>query len=266
MKNIIKYIILSLVVIGFSSCEQDEFKVDYDRSLPPAVSFFQPAFIKELAPESDIKILIARTDASQAAKYQVKLTSTSPATLTLFSLPSSEVNFAAGEYELSVDINFVLNSLSAAGLQYKFDIEFDGSPEISKGGNAKTAVTVSRKLTWERKAGYYASAAFGGTFNASIDRAIESPSMFRLANVFDNTILFSIDKVAGTAVIPSQDLGEDIFGAGSNSWISCSKGTYANGVVTFSGGVWDNAFFTSSAMSSGLRMTSEQIILPDEFK
>ena len=268
-KNINKLALIGLFVIfGLTACDQENDRGLYDTSLAPAYSMYQPALVAELIPENNGKIgvVVSRTDASQTGECQVKLTSTAPSTLTLFTLSSTKVSFAAGEYESRVDINFVLNDLSTTGTQYRFNLEFDGGVELSKGANAKTDITASRKLTWERKAGSYVSAAFGGTYSASIDRAVESPNMFRLANFFENIILFSVDKAAGTAVIPSQDLGEDIFGAGSSTWISCSKGTYANGVVTFGGGVWDNAFFTSSAMSSGLRMTSEQIILPDEFK
>lgn len=111
--------------------------------------------------------------------------------------------------------------------------------------------------------GSFVSAAFGGkTFPVDYYRSILDNNTYKMSGMFTNDIVFAIDPDAGKATVEAQSLGDDIFGVGSDSWIRCTAGLYSNGVCTFSGGTFDNAYFTSSSMGSGLQMANEQFVLP----
>ena len=268
MKNIIKLGFLSIVAFALlSACNQDNLRTNpVDEAREAAFSFFQPNIVSELlaADNGIIRIILTRTDNSVNAVVPIEMTATA-AVKSIFTLTTPVVNFNAGEYTATAIVGFGNIERLQAGVQYRFTLAFANENEtVSIGGSNKADIVASRKLTFVKveAPGTFSSVAFGGAWACDILRAIEAPNFYKLSDFFVNDILFAIDPVAGTAVIPFQPLGEDIFGAGSNSWIECLAGTYANGVCVFGGGTWNNAYYTSQAANSGYRMTNERIILP----
>lgn len=266
MKKIITYLCIAFVALtGLSSCQ--DYKVEYDPAAnPPAVTMYQAAISAELTPAYNgvLKVLLSRTDASAAESVNISFISSSTYTASIFTLETPVATFQVGEFQTAVNVTFNLNNLATNNTQYKFSLKIaDANQAISKGGYAQTDITAIRKLTYVpvETPATFTSTAFGGNFTFTLYRAVEAPTMYRMAGFFVNTISFTTDPGTGKAVIPAQDLGEDLFVAGTTSWIR-GNGTYSNGVCSFGDGTPNNAYFTNSAMTSGMLMTSEVIRLP----
>jgi hypothetical protein len=131
-------------------------------------------------------------------------------------------------------------------------------------GTVKDFTTLNAPPLWESYEGTYASALFVGSFAVTFDKSLVDvdPVRYILKDFFTNPIVIEVSFSTGTAVIQAQDLGDDIFDVGTTTWIRCNAGTYANGIITFGGNTWDNAFFTDGTFASGARMSNERFILP----
>lgn len=240
MKNkIIKFALFVFVAIaGLTACNKDKYKVKYDESAAVRYSFAQSVMTAELVTEHNGKILVgvARTKADAAAAVEVKLTG-SAGSLAQFALASTTVSFAAGEYEAFAEVNFTLADLSGSA-SYAFDVEFvDADLAISYGGNEKTAVSAALKLTWQSIGeGTYKSGLFGGHWYQDYERALENPNMYRAFGYVQGAeginIIIVVDPVAGTATIPKQSIGRNVFGEEGASYIQANQATFVNGVVT----------------------------------
>lgn len=258
MKKIhLSYILLLSILVAFAACNQD----NEDRIYNPTsedVTFMIPAqkfLITPLVTEIEFDLLRGNS------KDELEVALQYSEDLEFFSAPAS-VKFADGESKVTIKVGLK----DVDKMEFNKDYVLKASmPEsmATEWGVKETALSVVVDYNWEEVGeGSYESLIFGGRFKALFLQAVENSSAFKFYDVFKNTISFEIDKQAGTAVMPAQDLGEDVFGAGSNSWIRGLSGTYSNGVVTFGPAGANNAVFTDNTFSSGATFTSEKIHLP----
>ncbi|MDR0692759.1 MAG: hypothetical protein LBF69_06960, partial [Prevotellaceae bacterium] len=154
MNKIIKYLILAAAALtGLNACNQENERAFYDESAPVTYNFLQENVVAELMEsDTEIHLKIARTQATEAVSLQLLFTATD-AVKEIFTLPPPTASFAAGVYEVTLNIPFAFDKLSLTG-QYEFSVEFaDPETPISIGGNEKTAVKAGRKLTFVRTVG-----------------------------------------------------------------------------------------------------------------
>ncbi|MCC8145399.1 MAG: hypothetical protein LIO93_02950 [Bacteroidales bacterium] len=184
----------------------------------------------------------------------------------LFSLASDEISFGTNPL-VPVEIIYDIDKLEFKK-NYAMTLKIaDDETTYPLGSDIKeTTVTIKRALTFSYVGkGLYTSLLLeGDTEEVDIERADQNPNVYRLSGFYKNAIEFIIDPKNGTAIIDPQDLGEDIFGEGTNSWIWCESGTYSDGVCTFGGNTWDNAWFTDDALEAGAPMENEVIVLPPD--
>lgn len=261
----IKYIPILFFILSagifFTSCEADEGAVYHQEGTK--VSFQLGTLFKSLTTDDGNTISIGMTRSNTTGDLDVPITLTGGGQV--FNLTSPSIHFGSGEGTAYA----VINHPGAGGLDpagaYELKLSVD-SALLSPSGIALVEISVQRKLTWQKieNTGLYNSAVFGGVFDAEYEKAAEASNVFRIVGFFENPIIITIDKAAGTATIPDQDLGEDLFGEDTNSWISGTAGTFSNGECFFGGGTWANAIYTSPPpYSSGLRMTNELFVLPE---
>ena len=228
-KYINKLALIGLFVIfGLTACDQENNRGLYDISLEPAYSMYQPSLVASLVPENNgvLTVSVTRTNADSDATISVAITGTT-ATLNLFKLESSDIRFEKGQYKADAKVLFNISSLSASG-NYSFDVALSGSAQVSKGGNAVTAVSAARKVTW-RSIGT-GTWLFSSTFGVApednepvgVEQAIEAPDMYRLIDFFSKPILMTISS-SNVASISLQATG--VVSSGRELVMNCT-GTY----------------------------------------
>ncbi len=233
MKKIIILLCVVSAMLGLSSCDQDNLRATYDTNTPPAVSFFQPALLAQLTPAYNgiMQVTLSRTNATEAATVPVVLTSSSTFTASLFTLLSTNVTFAQGSSTAVAEVQFDIDKLATDGSQYKFTLSFaDPNQVVSFGGNVKTDVTASRKLTWQSAGtGQWLFSTMWGIAPeddepVKVEQALEAPGLYRFVDFFTNVIIMTIDFSTNVAAIAMQDTG--IQGTTtSNVYMECT-GTY----------------------------------------
>jgi len=237
-KYINKLAVISLLVIfGLTACDQENNRGLYDTSLEPAYSMYQSVLVASLIPENNgvLKVTVTRTNADEDATVSIALTANA-ATLNLFSLESSTVKFAKGEYQASANILFTIANLSASA-SYSLEVAIQDS-KVSIGGNAKTTVTAARRVTW-RSIGT-GTWLFSSTFQVApednepvgVQQAEEAPEMYRLVDFFSKPILMTINQSTNVATISLQATG--VMSSGRELVMNCT-GTYnpATKIVDF---------------------------------
>ena len=264
-KYIFRLSVISLIAfLGLNSCDQDAERKFYDQSNPPAYSFYQSAITTEMSAEDEgtYNVIVSRTNASEAASVPLTISVPKPYD-DIFSLSPASAVFEKGEYETRISVKYDFEDIEP-GITYNIKLSI---PENSASLGSYREMTIKASMKMEEIGkGLYISAAFGGkTYEVSYRKAI-GVDIYVMSGMFTNDVTFIIDKATGVCTIPDQGLGEDIFGADTETWISCVAGVYLDGKCTFGGGTWDNAFFTSPPpYSSGLPMTSEVFVLPEGY-
>lgn len=265
MKNI-KYLFFLLILpVFFFACEDNQI---YDG---PARVKFEKATNRITIPLKDtidvVKVQLVSAPLNIPTDVKVTLTGGSAEKGKHFDVTLPEkLTIPAGENIVSFEIKL---HYSAFGFMEERTLEFS-----LEGPDHATAIPVVNKytltvvpiatLTYSSiGTGKYQSVAFGGTFDVKYERCDQLPNRYIVVDAFANPFEVIVDPASKTATVKAQDLGEDIFGAGTNTWIQCTAGKYSPGVITFDGGTWDNAYWTSEGMSSGYRLVEEIFILPD---
>ncbi|MDR0582051.1 MAG: hypothetical protein LBG31_03705 [Prevotellaceae bacterium] len=270
MNKIIKYLILAAAALaGLNACNQENERAFYDESAPAAYTFLQKNVVAELSNDDNgmLSTVIARTRATEAASLQLLFTATD-AVQEIFTFPAPTVSFAAGVYEVTLNIPFAFDKLSLTG-QYEFSVEFaDPETPISIGGNEKTTIKAGRKLTFIKVgAGTFTSNyVFGETFDDKvIERAVELPTLYRARDLYANDyhILIQVYPDENRAVIPVQELGLQVFTGYTRTWLRADACTFVNGVITVTPGSatnWNRWTVEPPPSTLGLWVTDTEIL------
>jgi hypothetical protein len=249
MNKTIKLLIAAVAALaGLNACNQDNERALYDESAPAAYSFLQPVISVELtsAFNGAIKVHLTRTDATEAAAVPVKLTAaTATAAATLFTLPAPAVSFEAGAYEADAIVQFTLEDLPPDGMQHQFSIEFENAATgISFGGNKKTDVKATRKLTFVSvgTGTFTSNDVYRKSYPVHIERAEEVPDVYKALDLYaaGYPILIQVFPAENRAVIAQQEIGLSLFDSYPKTWLRADYCTYANGVITVTPGSQTN--------------------------
>lgn len=262
LKIIFGLFFLSLFTV---SCESDAEKYTTGELDPlgQGISFVTEAYLTDLeidpAAEQKITLQLTRVVKGEAGSISIKVLQNDE---NVFNVPES-ANFAADQEEVTVVIPA---NPKGEGIPYTLTIALEGENVSAYSGGYTEVSFLYTVVKWEKGLGKYYSPMFGGVFEITVERNSLSPSNFRTPDLFSKTIFFSIDEEKGSATILAQPIGQDVFGAGTESWIQGLKGIYADGVCYFGGNVFDNAFFTDETLKRGATMADERIILPETYE
>lgn len=264
MKNL-KYIFLLLILPAmFFACEDEKTydgpaRVKFEKTannitipLNDTIDIVNVQLVSApLKSATDVKVTVSGGTAERGKHFNVSL----PEKLTI---PAGE-NIVSFEIELYYS---AFNFLEERTIEFTLEGSSDVTaiPVVDK--YTLKAIPVATLTYSEVGVGSYQSIAFGGTYDVTFERCDQLPNIYIMMDFYTNPIEIIVDPANNIATIDPQDVGEDVFGAGSNSWIYCTAGTFYSGVITFGGGVWDNALFTNEGMGSGYRFVEEVITLP----
>ncbi|MDR3134016.1 MAG: hypothetical protein LBU42_08375 [Prevotellaceae bacterium] len=113
---------------------------------------------------------------------------------------------------------------------------------LSAGGEkGKPAEFIFNGVEWTAVgAGTFTSNdVLGKTYSVEIERAVPSPNLYRVRNLYANGFHIKIEvfPAQNRAVIPAQEIGLSLFGSSyPRTWLRADACTYANGVITVTPG------------------------------
>ncbi|EKE04567.1 MAG: hypothetical protein ACD_20C00049G0004 [uncultured bacterium] len=215
MKNI-KYIISLVFLLALLSCNKDAVMPTIDSANIGTVgaAFASPVLVYNLKATDNnvIKVLVYRGNTKAAASVPVTLTSASSGTLALFSLPVSNVEFAAGEGSAYLSVNYTMASIAPAK-KYTFALTLVGDDLISPSKISVMTVNAQLPLAYiSLGTGSYTSEFYETTANVAVlkaDLPTTLPSYYRIIEPYEPgsgaNIDFSVDN--GVITIASQNIG-----------------------------------------------------------
>lgn len=211
MKNI-KYIISLVSLLALFSCNKDAVMPTIDSANIGTVgaAFASPVLVYNLSATDNnvIKVLVYRGNTKAAASVPVTLTSTS----TLFTLPVSNVEFAAGEGTAYLSVNYPMASIAPAK-KYTFTLTLVGADLISPSKVSAMTVNAQLPLTYKSLGtGSYTSEFYETTANVSVlkaDLPATLPSYYRIMEPYEPGSGANIDFSVfnGVISIASQNIG-----------------------------------------------------------
>lgn len=266
MKSI-KYLLFLFVLPAlFIACEDD---LTYDG---PARVKFEKTSARAVIPMTDL------TEAVRVQLVSAPLNTPVDVTVTItggtaekgkhyeISLPE-KLTIPAGENIVSFDVKLFYSAFSFMEERtIEFTLEGSDIATAIPGVNkfVLTAVPVADLTYTNVGVGSYSSTLFGGSpEDVEFERCDQLPNTYRMFGFFENPVELKIDPDNGTAVIEAQSIGDDLFDTGASTWLQCTKGRYAAGVITFESSDWDNAFWTNEGMSSGVKIALDIYTLPE---
>ncbi|MDH6304434.1 hypothetical protein M2459_001167 [Parabacteroides sp. PF5-5] len=266
MKNLKYLLFLFILPALFTACEDDQiydgparvkFEKTTGRVTIPLTDTTETVRVQlvsaPLKNPIDVKVTVSGGTAEQGKHFDVSL--------------SDKLTIPAGENIVSFDVKLYYSAFSFLEERtIEFTLEGSSAATEIPGVNkfTLTAVPVATLTYTNVGKGVYSSTLFDDPDPTEVEfeRCDQLPNNYKMIGFFTNPIEIKVDPAKGTAVIEAQDLGDDLFGEGTNSWLECTNGRYAEGIITFEESDWDNVFYTSEGMSSGAKIGVDIYTLP----
>ncbi|MEN6619923.1 MAG: hypothetical protein ABFC28_10615 [Rikenellaceae bacterium] len=214
MKNI-KYIISLVFLLALVSCDKDAVMthVDSEEIGSVGAAFSSTVLVYNLtsADNNVLKVLVYRGNTTAAASVPVTIASSAPSTLTLFTLPSGTVEFAAGEGKAYVSVSYNMASV-APGTTYTFTLNLVGDDLISPSKVSSISVRAQLPIVYNSiGTGSYSSEFYEATWDQEVQKAnlpSNLPSFYRLPGCYYAGYNIDFKVSDGVITIASQNVGE----------------------------------------------------------